>query len=298
MKLDQEELQRKSEQLKEQKIKQIKNDIRTSCSILFEFPKEIENIIISYSFDESTIETNTSLKKKVKEYCNTDKEYLISKLDVSCVTSMNDLFAIVVEHDPNSLMGSYSFIRSYFPNNFNQSLDKWDTSNVVDMHNMFHFCTHFNQPVILNTKNVVDMSGMFSFCKEFNQPVEFNTSNVINMYCMFLDCSSFNQPVNFDTKNVTDMGNLFRFCHEFNQPVNFDTKNVTNMVVMFHDCYNFNQPVNFDTSNVINMGSMFYNCKKFNQVVNFDTSKVLNVYNMFKNCESLEEKNKLLVMPY
>ena len=93
--LNQEELQRKSEQLKEQKIKQIKES----------------NISLDYSFDGSTIETNKSLKNKIKEYYNTENEYLISELDVSCVTSMYYLFDRCCK--------------------MNINLDNWDTSNVV-----------------------------------------------------------------------------------------------------------------------------------------------------------------------
>ena len=226
MKLDQEELQRKSEQLKEQKIKQIKDNIRTNCLILIEFPEEIENIIISYSFDESKIETNYSLRAKVNEYCMTENEYLISELDVSCVTSMNYLF--VISHD-------------YVPNKFNQPLDKWDTSNVVDMRSMFYICTQFNQAIDFNTKNVIDMSCMFCQCYNFNQAVNFDTRNVISMSGMFSNCSSFNQPVNFDTKNVLYMVYMFCKCQKFNQPVDFDTKNVINMEDMFYGCENLEE---------------------------------------------------------
>ena len=91
LELDQKELQKQSEILKEEKIKQIKNNIKC-CLKVFELPEEIENIILDYSFDESKIETNKSLKTKVKKYCNTKDAYLMSELDVSCVTSMNSLF--------------------------------------------------------------------------------------------------------------------------------------------------------------------------------------------------------------
>ena len=187
-----EELQRKSEELKKQKIKQIKHNLKSNCLSILKLPNEIEDIIISYSFDESEIETNKSLKAKIKKYYKTKNEYLISKLDVSCVTSMSYLFE--------------------WCNEINQPLDKWDTSNVVNMSGMFVFCKKFNQPIDFNTKNVTNMSGMFSSCIRFNQPVNFNTKNVTNMSCMFYGCTSFNQLVNFDTKNVTNMLGMFDLC--------------------------------------------------------------------------------------
>ena len=236
LKLDQKELQKQSEILKEQKIKQIKNEIKC-CLKELELPEEIENIILDYSFDESTIETNKSLKKKVKDYYNTSRDDLISELDVSCVTSMNHLFCDFCD--------------------FDESLDKWDTSNVVDMKNMFYYCTSFNQPVNFDTSKVVNMHGMFYGCENFNQSVNFNTSNVVNMHGMFYGCWIFNQPVVFDTRNVTDMCDMFYGCENFNQPVVFDTRNVTDMSFMFNGCENFNQPVVFDTKNVTNMLHMF-----------------------------------------
>ena len=227
--LDQKELQRKSELLKEQKIKQIKNNIRTNCLKVLEFPEVIENIILEYYFfDVSKIETNKSLKEKVNTYYTTKNAYLISELDVSCVTSMNSLFCCF-----------------YL---FNESLDKWDTSYVVDMCCMFHYCENFNQPVNFNTSKVIDMNSMFYDCTKFNQSVEFDTSNVTNMCRMFYQCVNFNQPVNFNTSKVSDMHCMFMCCIKFNHPVNFDTSNV-----------------------------------KYNEY-------------MFKFCNSLEEKNKMLIM--
>jgi surface protein len=214
--LDQEELQRKSETLKQHKINNIKHNIINSLAKL-KLPYEVENIIFEYLIDESKIETNNSLKEKVKQYYNTENEHLIKELDVSCVTSMYALF--------------------YRCNNFNISLDNWNTSNVVDM------------------------SYMFGHCFEFNQLIEFDTSNVTNMSYMFYYCYRFNQPIEIDTSNVTNMSRMFACCYAFNQPIVFDTLNVTNMHCMFYACINFNQPIVFDTSKVTNMIHMLVGCR-------------------------------------
>ena len=261
---DQEELQKQSEILKEQKIKQIKDNIRTNCLKVLNLPEEIKNVILDYSFDESKIETNKSLKAKVKEYCMTENEYLISELDVSCVTSMRELF-LVKTYLPNSRMFYCN------DNKFNQSLDKWNTSNVVDMAYMFYKCYKFNQLVNFDTKNVMNMASMFSGCHNFNQPVEFDTKNVKYMASMFCDCYNFNQPVNFDTPNVINMASMFCNCFEFNQPVNFDTRNVVNVRLMFGGCQNFNQPVNFIISQTVEIHNMFYNCESFQEENNLIT---------------------------
>jgi hypothetical protein len=105
--LDQEELQKKSEKLKQHKINNIKQTIINSLAKL-QLPHDIENIIFNYVFDDSKIETNNSLKEKVKKYYNTENVHLIPELDVFCVTSMHLLFEDC--------------------NYFNISLINWDTS--------------------------------------------------------------------------------------------------------------------------------------------------------------------------
>jgi surface protein len=193
--LDQ-ELQRKSEELKRHKIQIIKQNIINLLAKL-QLPHDIENIILEYSVDESKIETNNSLKKKIQKYCGTENEYLIPELDVSCITSMYRLFDSCAT--------------------FNLCLNKWDTSNAVDMSWMFLGCWRFNQQIRFNTSKVTNMSYMFCGCYEFNQQIVFDTSNVTDMSGMFYNCQSFNQLINFNTLKVTDMNYMFWDCESLEE---------------------------------------------------------------------------------
>jgi surface protein len=170
------------------------------------------------------------------------------------------------------------------------SLATLDTSNVINMSNMFFGCTAFNQSVAnFDTSKVTDMTNMFFNCQAFNQLVSnFDTSNVESMAGMFTNCYQFNQSVaNFDTAKVATMLQMFYGCVLFNQSVaNFNTANVTTMQSMFFSCIAFNQSVtNFDTAEVTDMSYMFYSCTVFNQsVANFDTAKVTTIQSMFRYC--------------
>ena len=96
--------------------------------------------------------------------------------------------------------------------NFNQSLNNWNTSNVTNMESMFYECKNFNQPLnIWNTSNVITMKEMFYECKKFNQSLNnWNTSNVTNMKGMFYKCENFDQSLNnWNTSNVTNMKGMF-----------------------------------------------------------------------------------------
>ncbi len=242
--LDQQELQRKSEELKRHKINNIKQNIINSLSIL-QLPYELENIIFEYAFDDSKIETNNSLKEKIKNYYDTENEHLIQELDVSCITSMYKLFEACIE--------------------FNLCLDNWNTSNVIDMSYMFYFCVVLNQPIRFNTSNVTNMLCMFLCCNTFNQVIEFDTSNVVDMSYMFAGCKDFDQPIDFDTSKVTNMSYMFYDCHKFNQQIAFDTSNVIYMPFMFWYCSKFNKLIDFNTSNVIDMTDMFKDCKSLEE---------------------------------
>ena len=54
---------------------------------------------------------------------------------------------------------------------FNQPLDNWNVSNVINMSGMFEGAESFNQPLNnWNVSNVTDMRGLFFGAESFNQP--------------------------------------------------------------------------------------------------------------------------------
>lgn len=101
---------------------------------------------------------------------------------------------------------------------FNVPLHDWDTSNVTDMHAMFTYAEALNQPIgSWSTGNVMSMSELFSYADSLNQPLAtWNTSNVVNMSKMFKKTTSFSQPV-ADVEHVACDRHA---CHVFScQPV-------------------------------------------------------------------------------
>ncbi|WFQ90868.1 hypothetical protein MFERI13461_00293 [Mycoplasma feriruminatoris] len=178
--------------------------------------------------------------------------------------------------------------------NFNQDISNWNTSNVTNMSHMFSGASKFNQDVSnWNTSNVTNMSHMFSGASKFNQDISnWNTSNVTNMSHMFSGASKFNQDVsNWNTSNVTNMSHMFSRAEAFNKSLCFDTSKVTNMAGMFSWAVNFNKQLLFNTSNVINMEQMFWNAEKFNQdISNWDVSNVKKMSYMFLGARNFNQK--------
>ena len=177
-----------------------------------------------------------------------------------------------------------------------------DTSNVVDMSNMFFYCNSLTSLDVssFNTAYVTNMNNMFAGCS--NMPsltlgVNFNTSNVTNMADMFNGCSLLtNLDVKqFDTSKVTNMSLMFNNCKHLTSLdlSNFNTSRVTDMKYMFNTCerltsLNINS---FDTSNVTNMENMFGSCASLPSLdlSNFSISNETNMHNYFTFCSQLKQ---------
>ena len=99
-------------------------------------------------------QTKDELKELVK-----DENIYLGDIDTSLITDMSNLF--------------YESLRKDF-----EGIEKWDTSNVKDMHNMFSDAVYFNHNI--EKWNV-------------NQPLNnWNVSNVKYMGAMFAGAESFN----------------------------------------------------------------------------------------------------------
>jgi hypothetical protein len=106
---------------------------------------------------------------------------------------------------------------SIFPKDFNENINDWDVSNVVNMSGAFSRCSCFNQPLNnWNVSNVRTMCRMFAFCFQFNQPLDkWAVSGVKDMNEMFYECSQFNQPlIKWDVSGVEEMIDMFYGCNE------------------------------------------------------------------------------------
>jgi surface protein len=243
-------------------------------------------------------------------------EHSLNRVITSKLTSLNYLFQI---------RGGY--YNDAVPDNFNDDITNWDTSNVLSMDEVFSGWPTFNQDISnWDTSRVESMHGMFKSSKyvgnyhmgptSFNQDISnWDTSRVKNMSEMFLGATSFNQPIgNWDVSNVEDMDYMFSGATSFNQDISsWDVSNVSSMSGMFSDVVAigilafvgtyeytragstaFNQPIgNWNVSNVKCMDCMFSGATSFNQdISNWDVSNVGTMLHMFSSGRSGEWDNE------
>ena len=138
-------------------------------------------------------------KLKLKELVD-DESINLGDIDTSAITSMNALFQ---QSERTDFSG----------------IEKWDTSNVTDMMDMFNCAEHFNHNINdWNVSKVVNMAFMFE-STPFNQPLDkWDVSNVGTMDCMFMNAKNFNQNISmWDTSNVESMEGMFSGAKSFNQ---------------------------------------------------------------------------------
>lgn len=166
----------------------------------------------------------------------------------------------------------------YLAPNFNQNLNDWDTSKVIDMSSTFTGASVFNNggaAFTWDTSSVTNMTAMFAHTSAFNQDISgWNTTSVTSMLNMFSNASAFNQPLNTNTtngtwvtSNVNYFNGMFNNATAFNQDISgWDVSNGTDFSDMFSGASLFNQPIgSWKTSSVTAMTDMFNHAHAFNQ---------------------------------
>ena len=179
----------------------------------------------------------------------------LNHIDVSEITDMSGLFI------------NFDII--------NIKIDRWRTSNVTSMKQMFLHCSEFVGTSLdtWDTSNVKDMSYMFNGCKNLNADLP-----------------------GWDTSNVKDMSYMFNGCKNFNSDLSqWNVSNVVWMPQMFYKCEKLNSDISrWDVSNVRNMDSMFYGCTSLEQDLSgWDIQKATKYRrHMFMDCPKMKMKMK------
>ena len=149
-----------------------------------------------------TMKHTPNTREELEDLVN-DLSINLGDIDTSKITDMNGLF--------------FHTSRTDF-----SGIEKWDVSNVENMHDMFSFAKSFNADISKwNVRSVRDMGSMFFGATSFNQDIgKWNVGKVENMVSMFREAESFNQDISdWDVSNVKNMVAMFYKAKAFNQDI-------------------------------------------------------------------------------
>ena len=227
----------------------------------------------------------------------TDAYEAITEIDYSNISS--GMFSTTDDNETLSFGGLYSGCKALTSIYFG---DKFDTSHVSIMGNMFRNCESLTSLNIsgFDFSKVEDMSYMFYGCTALESitfPEDINTSNVSTMGSLFYNCSSLTE-LNlsaFDTSNVSVMSYMFYGCSSLSSIElgdDFTTDKVNSIIYMFNGCSSLSSiefPVNFTIQGVYSTIHMFGECSSLTglDLSNFNTKNNETMNSMFINCESL-----------
>ncbi|MCY3414927.1 MAG: BspA family leucine-rich repeat surface protein [Candidatus Heimdallarchaeota archaeon] len=170
---------------------------------------------------------------------------------------------------------------------FNQEISNWNVSSVTSMNNMFRSATVFNQDISnWVTSSLISIGWMFAFATSFNQDLSsWDVSHVWNMFALFYYAETFDQPIgSWNVSSVTDMHATFSHAFAFDQDLsNWDVSSTTTMLQMFRYATSFDQDISdWDVTSVTSMNSMFLGASSFDQdISNWVIINVTDMENMF-----------------
>lgn len=214
--------------------------------------------------------------------------------------SANRAVTIELYNDKFILPAISSNLFSSAVNTSFDNIDKWDTSEVINMNYMFQSCRTLSSLDLssFNTSNVTTMTSMFGSCESLQSLdlSSFDTYKVTSMYGMFRGCGSLTSlnVSSFNTSKVTTMNSMFSTCTSLQSLdlSNFNTSNVTDMADMFAGCTSLQSVdlAGFDTSKVMYTPRMFQGCGNLVTIyasTDFVVNQVQNSNSMFNDCTNL-----------
>lgn len=196
---------------------------------------------------------------------------------------------------------------------FDQPLDSWNTSSVVDMRRMFFSNAVFNQSLDgwdvsgVGTDGNGGFANMFNGCTVFDQYLgSWDVTNAKTFYGMFWGCRDFGLSGTTGVVNwlagspaayaATDVQYMFRECPSFNDDLSsWNTSLIQRFDGLFYQAINFNNGGNagidgWDMSSAKSLAFMFDGATDFNQPIgSWDVSSVTDFRYMFARANGFDQ---------
>ena len=229
---------------------------KSPLTIQFNYNPSVYNVDIGEKTnitvpDAELTKLNSMFQGQTNSYNCTSISFIdLHKLDTSKVTSMHMMFHGCTSLEKISGLrnldtSAVKDIRYMFSNCkklvlSSRDIERFDTSNVTSMYDMFYYCSKITELDLrkFDTSNVTDMQNMFGNCLklEYLDLSSFDTSNVTNMSQMFYSCIKLESIdlSTFDTSKVTDVKSMFEYVGAISLDLSkFDPSSFTSYSRMF-----------------------------------------------------------------
>lgn len=178
----------------------------------------------------------------------------------------------------------------------------FDLSSCTRINGMFAGMNQLRAaPSLINSSQVVDLDNLFTSCFYLSEIGYIDTQSVTDFYRMFINCYSLTGlDWELDCRSATRMRGIFHSCISLIKAPAMRNMNLVNQVTevrdLFYNCNSLSEFTNiddFDTQYVRSFYYMFYNCLSLTEIpFNIDTSSGVSFTGMFRYCRVLETFNQ------
>lgn len=167
---------------------------------------------------------------------------------------------------------------------FNQRVNSWDVSQVMDAGYCFTNAINFNREISWYAPNLSIMNNFLFGASKFDKDITIKGAKPTNMSSFLEGCFSFNSKINIDTSECTNFNNMLASAKKFNQPLtNFNFEKAVSMKSFLDNASTFNQPIDLgNTPNLVEADYMFSK-SGMNSPIKFNAPNLKNASGWFSD---------------
>lgn len=164
---------------------------------------------------------------------------------------------------------------------FNQRVNAWDVSEVVDVGFTFAEAINFDREINWYAPKLQWMNSFLLNAKKFNKDITLRAAKPKWMNSFLENASSFNSKINVDTSECDNFSGMFMAASKFNQPINFNFGKAMFLNNFLNGAREFNQPVDFGNMPLLTEAYYLFAGSKMNSPIKFNAPNLTNASGWF-----------------
>ncbi|MCU4609525.1 BspA family leucine-rich repeat surface protein [Acinetobacter ursingii] len=164
---------------------------------------------------------------------------------------------------------------------FNQRVNAWDVSEVVDVGFTFAEAINFDREINWYAPKLQWMNSFLLNAKKFNKDITLRAAKPKWMNSFLENASSFNSKINVDTSECDNFSGMFAAASKFNQPINFNFGKAVFLNNFLNGTKEFNQPVDFGNMPLLTEAFYLFADSKMNSPIKFNAPNLIDASGWF-----------------